>query len=124
MTAIIDSINQHTGDWPRRVDNMMFVDDPRHGLDYFDRRTTAGLFGWLRRRFRVNWTKGGNFVAQAELFAEIERTTKRYDAIELLPHEPPISGIYYRGKSPQPGDGSHLRNCLIGSGRKPRSTGI
>jgi hypothetical protein len=51
-------------------------------------------------------------VSQAELFAEIERTSKRYEAIELLPHEPPMAGIYYRGQAPNPGDGSHLRKLL------------
>jgi hypothetical protein len=112
MTEIIDTINELMGDWPRRVDNMLFVDDHKHGLDYFDRRTTAALFGWLRRHYKVSWGKGGSLVSQAELFAEIERTTQRYEAIELLPHEPPISGIYYRGKSPEPGDGSHLRYVL------------
>ncbi len=112
MGQIIDEINARTDNWPRRVSNMLFVDDPTHGIDYFDRRTTAGLFGWLRRRAAVKWAKGGSFVAQAELFAEIERTTKRYDAIEVLPHEPMIPGIYYRGVAPPPGDGSHLRSLL------------
>lgn len=112
MTEIIDFINQRMGDWPRRVDNMLFVDDPKYGLDYFDRRTTAGMFGWLRRHNKVCWAKGGSLVSQAELFAEVERTAQRYEAIELLPHEPPIAGIYYRGTAPDPGDGSHLRQLL------------
>lgn len=112
MSDIIDEIHEQTGHWPRRVDNMLFVDDPQHGLDYFDRRTTAGLFGWLRRRGPVKWARGGDYVAQAELFAEIERTARRYDAIELLPHEPPTENIYYRGSAPPPGDGSHLRKLL------------
>jgi len=120
MTEIIDSINHVMGDWPRRVDSMLFVDDQRHGLDYFDKRTTAALFGWLRRRYKVTWGKGGNLVSQAELFAEIERTTRRYDAIEVLPHEPPISGIYYRGKAPDPGDGSHL--CQLLDRFRPETT--
>lgn len=112
MRDIIQTIFSQTGDFPRRVDNMLFVDDPEHGLDYFDRRKTAGLFGWLRRHHEVTWAKGGNLVAQNELFAEMERTAQRYQAIELLPHEPPISGIYYRGTAPPPGDGSHLRTLL------------
>src|SRR5207247_1037554 len=80
-------------------------------------RTTAGLFGWLRRHCKVKWAKGGNFASQAELFAEIERTAHCYKAIELFPHEPPIAGIYYRGGTPELGDGSHLRQ-LIGRFRR------
>lgn len=112
MSDIIADIYRATNDWPRRIDNMLFVDDASHGLDYFDRRTTAGLFGWLRRHNEVTWAKGGNLVSQPELFAELERTAQRYQAIELLPHEPPISDIYYRGTAPQPGDGSHLQQLL------------
>lgn len=112
MSEIIETIKALTGDWPRRIDNILFVDDPQHGLDYFDRRTTAGLFGWLRRHYSVSWSRGASLVSQAELFAEIERTATRYEAIELLPHEPHIGNIYYRGTTPAPGDGSHLRQLL------------
>ena len=111
MSEIIENIRRHADDWPRRVDNMLFVKG-EHGIDYFDRRTTAGLFGWLRRLFRVDWKAGGNFVSASELFAEIERTAPRYDAIEVLPHERPIEGIYYRYPAPPAGDGKHLRWLL------------
>lgn len=112
MSEIIESVKSHTNNWPRRIDNVLFVDDPQNGLDWFDRRTTAGLFGWLRRLGPVQWARGGNFVAQAELFAEIERTAPKYQAIELIPHEPAIDGIYYRGEVPPAGDGTHLHELL------------
>jgi len=112
MSTIIDKINMKTGNWPRRVDNTLFVDDEKHGLGYFDRRTTAGLFGWLRRHNTVDWHSGGEYVCQSEVFAELERTAIPYEGIELIPHEPPINSIYYRCVSPTPGDGSHLQKLL------------
>lgn len=112
MVQVIETINARTSGWPRRVDNMLFVDDGEHNVDYFDRRTTAGLFGWLRRHHSVEWARGGRFVSQAELFAELERTAPRYEAIELLPHEPPIGGVYYHGEAPKIGSGEHLRQLL------------
>ncbi|MCA9259659.1 MAG: hypothetical protein KDA61_10690 [Planctomycetales bacterium] len=112
MNEIIQQIRRETCGWPRRVDNVLFVDDDEHGLDWFDRRTTAALFGWLRRRATVRWAQGGNYVGQAELFAELERTAERYEAIELHPHEPLIDGVYYRCKSPPPGDGSALQGLI------------
>jgi hypothetical protein len=108
MGEIIDDISRHSGGWPRRIDNMLFVDDAEHGLSYFDRRTTAAAFGWLRRRFKVSWLKGGNYASQGEVFAELERTSQRYEAVEVLPHEPMVPGIYYRGNRPPAGDGRHL----------------
>ena len=112
MSDIITDIERRTGNWPRRIDNVLFVDDPKHGLGWFDRQKTSGMFGWLRRRFRVQWAKGGSLVAQGELFAEIERTAQRYESIEILPHEPPLPNVYYSGTRPRPGDGSHLRKLL------------
>ncbi|QEG35159.1 bifunctional DNA primase/polymerase [Bythopirellula goksoeyrii] len=111
MTDIIADIYRHRGNWPRRVDNSLFVDD-EHGLSWFDRRTTPAVFGWMRRNHSVDWKKGGKYVTQPELTAEIERTATKYEAIELFPHEPPIHGIYYRGTPPKLGDGSHLKWLL------------
>lgn len=112
LPEIIADINKLTNNWPRRVGGVLFVDDPTHGLSYFDKRGPAGLFGYLRRRSQVDWRSGGKFTGQAELFAEIERTATPYDSIEEMPHEPSIAGIYYRGRAPKPGDGSHLRWLL------------
>lgn len=112
MSEIIDLINTSKGGWPRVVDSMVFVDDENHGLSYFDRHKSAGLFGWLKRSCKVTWAKGISLVTQAELFAEIERTAQRYEAIEVLPHEPKLPNIYYRGKAPSPGDGSYLSSLL------------
>ncbi len=112
LNTIIDTINTCRQDWPRRVDKMLFIDDPEHGLDYFNRRMTAALFGWLRRHSTVQWMNGGNYVSQDELFAELARTQLKYNAIELLPHEPPIAGIYYCGKAPVLGDGLLLQRLL------------
>lgn len=111
MGDILEEIDELRDRWPRRVDNTLFVDD-EHGLSWFDRHKAPGLFGWLQRHHPVDWKRGASYVSQTELFAEMERTAHRYDAIELLPHEPPIEGIYYRGTTPPPGDGSHLRWVL------------
>jgi len=112
LPEIIDNINRLRDHWPRRVDNVLFVDDPQHGIDWFDRRTTSGLFGWLRRHGQVDWKSGGRLVSQAELFAELERTAEKYSAIETYPHEPPLAGHYYRCKPPVAGDGGALRQLL------------
>ena len=112
MSELTGAIFEHSGGWPKRVDNMLFVDDPSHGMSYFDRRTTAGVFGWLRGKFKVDWAKGGRYAAQGEVFAELERTADRFDAVEVLPHEPTVAGIYYRGNRLQPGDGCRLRWLL------------
>ena len=112
LPAIIYQIKTNTGDFPRRVDNILFIDDPVHGLSDFARRGVNGLFGWLQSNGAVQWSSGSGMVTQSEVFAELERTATKYDAIEELPHQPPVDGVYYRGTTPPLGDGSHLKWLL------------
>lgn len=108
MGEILADVYRYNGGWPRRVGGELFIDDPETGVHYFNRRTQAGLFGWLRRHNSVQWASGGNFVAMAELFAELERTAQSHEVVCELPHEPPVPGTYYRNHGITPGNGRHL----------------
>ena len=127
LNRILDELWLLTDDWPRRAGSSLFVDDPQHGIRWFDRRGVAGLFGWLREFADVKWRRGDNFCSTTELFASLEQTATMYQAIELLPHEPPIQGIYYRaptikldGSVSATGDGACIRKFL--SFFKPETT--
>jgi hypothetical protein len=109
-SEIIRKVRGRTGDWPRSVAGTLFVDDPEHGICYFDKRRVDSFFGWLRSAHRVNWKNAG--AARGELVSELERTVERYNAVELLPHEPKIAGIYYRGRTPEAGDGTYLQQLV------------
>lgn len=88
-----------TGGWPRRVGPCLFVDDAIHGVRTFDRNATASAFGWMRANAKVSWSPGEGLVTQQEYIAELSRTADCYDAIEDVPHHPPVKGIYYTRKS-------------------------
>jgi hypothetical protein len=107
---IIATINKRMSNWPRRVNNSSFIDDPDHGLHQFAK--PPELFGWLKRHNKVNWMNGGSFTSQAELFAEISRTAQPYAAVEAYPHFPPLAGHYYSHPKLEPGDGSKLRDLI------------
>jgi hypothetical protein len=109
MADVIGDVQAYTQGAFKCIDGVLFVDAPPHGFHWFDRNPVAGVFGYLRSLFKVAWSAGGSFVSMAELVAELRRTAPRFDAIEMLPHEPLVPNIYYRGDVPQPGDGSHLR---------------
>lgn len=112
VSQIIAEIRHATGDWPRSVGGALFIDDPELGVSYFDQQGTDRLFGWLRSKFEVRWECGSTRPSRAEVFAELERTATRYKAIELLPHEPRVEGIYYRNEFPESGDGTYLRKLV------------
>ena len=109
VSEVIAKIRVLTDDWPRSVAGTLFVDDAKLGVHYFDKHPVAGLFGWLGSTHPIQWRNGVGKPTKEEVFAELRRSATRYDAVELLPYEPLIERIYYRGKTPPPGDGSKLK---------------
>ncbi len=111
MQAIIERTAQLTGDWPRRVNDALFVHDPEHGIGWLE--TPSALFGFYARRVgRVAWQSGITAVRQGELFAELRRTAKRYVNVEDLPHEPMFPNHYYACPPIEPGDGATIQRFL------------
>jgi hypothetical protein len=47
-----------------------------------------------------------------ELFSQLHHVGRQYEAISLLPHEPPMSGVYYRGQLSDGGDGRYLNQFV------------
>jgi len=109
LADVLEKIADATGGWPRRVDNVLFVDDG--GICWLDR--PAALFGWLSRRTGViRWHRSRGCASKEETFAELQRTARRYEAIEQFPHEPPVQSHYYACNTPEPGDGKRLAELL------------
>src|SRR5262249_25967471 len=81
-------------DWPRRVGGVLFVQtrdlEPRY-LDKVDQ-----LFAWIGGDVgMVGWETGPKFVTQGQVYQHFRASVVKYDAIEAIPHRPPIPGIYY-----------------------------
>lgn len=111
MSAIVQLLRIKMHDWPRRVDNALFVDDQAHGIACW-LSSTAALFGWIARAGQIEWRRGAGCVPREDLFAELQRTARRYVAVETLPHEPAMEGHYYACEDVGPGDGEALRKLL------------
>ncbi|NLS92477.1 MAG: hypothetical protein GXX96_09965 [Planctomycetaceae bacterium] len=109
MADILLAIEEATNGWPRRIGGKLFVDDGE--IQWLDK--SSALFGWLaHKQGIVEWFRNRGCVSKEEVFAELERTAEAFDAIEWLPHEPPIQRHYYACKMPPPGDGTHLEQLL------------
>ena len=74
-----------------------------------NRQCSAGL---PTRTGIIPWHKSKGSVSRAEVFAEVERTATNYNAVEELPHWPPMPNTFYTCGEPQPGDGSALEKLL------------
>ena len=111
MGQLRPEVAKRTGDWPRRVDTSLFVDEQPHGIGWPS--SSAALFGFLATKTgRINWHKGVGFITKEEFYAELRRTATRYDSVESLPHEPALPTHYYACGFPAAGDGAALAGLL------------
>ncbi|MDX1945219.1 MAG: hypothetical protein SFU86_07420 [Pirellulaceae bacterium] len=109
MSEVLSRIRERTKNWPRRVDQSLFIDD--HGVSWLEK--SAALFGWLQSRVgKIDWHKVIGCVGREEVFAELRRTSQRYQAVEEMPHEPPIAGHYYACQAIESGDGDKLAELI------------
>lgn len=111
MVQCCSSLWEIADGWPRRVDNLLFIEEPAADVAWL--KDAPSLFGWVASKVgNIQWGQGEGFVNRDEMFAETRRTALAYDSIEYLPHFPAFKKHYYLGKTPEPGDGSKLRELL------------
>jgi len=110
--SIIDAILQQTDQWPGVCSSQLFAP---LGDDIWWLRDVDSLVAWLDRTFVLHWraASGGHRLAT---YAQVRAgllacASRRYSAVETLPHYPPRPDTHYTGR-PVRGDGSHLRRFL------------
>lgn len=110
MSEILQRTRNQTGNWPRRVEDVLFVHD-EHGISYLEK--THSLFGWLHSSVgRVQWSSGSSTVKQTELFSELRRMATAYENVEVYPHQPRFPNHYYAYQEPIKGNGTRIRELI------------
>ena len=82
--------------WPKRVQDRLFIGGRDFKPVYLE--TPTILFGWLDGKASVHWSEGVMMITQARFFEHLRQfapTVEVFDAIETLPHHPPMPGTYY-----------------------------
>jgi hypothetical protein len=112
MTEIIRRMKAKTGDWPRRMGGVLFVNERGDEIGFIEK--TAGLFGYAGEKSGVpsHFITDPRCHTKPEVFEEFRRTATAYDAIEQCPHEPIMPRHYYSCGIPSPGNGDCLRELL------------
>lgn len=112
MSAIIETIQSRTDGFPKRVGPALFIKNGEDSISWLN--NSASLFGWLGTADGqpANIRKSSNLHSQQEIYAELQRTADSYDAVETLPHYPPIPKHYYACKELPPGDGETLERLI------------
>jgi hypothetical protein len=114
-SVIFERLRDNTGGWPKRVNDRLFVSENDKAV-WLDK--TESFFAWIGRTLPnefanpITWGKGASMPTRAEFFAAACQVAERFDAVEALPHWPPIEGVYYlHGEIPH-GDGAALNKFL------------
>jgi hypothetical protein len=108
---IVAQVHAVTGEWPRTVDGRLFA-RTADGDKVWWIKDAPDLVAWLDQYFAISWAsrlRGDAPISKAELVSALaNRSAHEYDAIELLPHHPPLDGVYYLSRISRDGDGSAL----------------
>lgn len=110
LSEICNELYQRTGDWPKRVDKTLFVP----GLDGKPRflEKVPQLFSWLDAQLFIDWANGSDMITPDRLFAHLEETAERFDAVEQYPHWPPLPDTYYMLPTLPKSNGEYLREFV------------
>jgi hypothetical protein len=96
--------------WPKRVGEDLFVPDSDHKPTYLD--SPPRLFAWIDGRAQTAWTKGVKFITQERYHEHLRMSAEQYEAIETVPHFPPLPRVYYMHPPVGRGDGKRLNEFL------------
>ena len=116
INAISERLFRDGGGWPRRVGGLLFAD--ADGVIRWLERPES-IFAWIGEWARVQWAVGSDkegftFTPKVEFVAHLQARAQEYEAVEELPHEPPIPGAYYgwRGPADYQPTGEYLSGLL------------
>lgn len=113
LSKIVERVRAMFGEWPRKIAGSMFVPGARDGMRWL--ASATDFMSWLRGSAPVEWSrtaKGGVLLpSEAQLFSAVLDACEQVEALESVPHYPPIEGAYYLS-SVEDGDGSALRDFV------------
>lgn len=102
-----------TSGWPRSVGGSLFVpNDGRPGVSWIP--DTDSLFAYIGRAtgHPPEFKGMPGFHTKRELFADVSRTATQYEAVDELPHHPPMLGHFYACDIPPSGNGKRLNELV------------
>jgi hypothetical protein len=99
--------------WPKRVAEVLFVRGDGHRPVFLDSSTQ--LFGWVDGFARVYWAGGAEMITQERFFEHVRKfSAERFDAIESVPHWPPMPATYYMHPPVEPKAAGPLLDEFLG----------
>lgn len=115
MNEICRRITENCGGWPRRVDKTLFVHDTEApGRPVFWLERNPQLWAWVGGRTNQppRFERQSDCHTKEETFYRLAQLAQNYNAVETLPHVPPIENHYYADPELPPPTGETLLRLL------------
>jgi hypothetical protein len=90
---ITEQLHEVTGGFPKRADVGLFALGRDH--EVVELGSPASLFAWMRRQARVDWQSGPSLMTPEQFHADLAMNAEAFDAVEVLPHHPPMPRVCY-----------------------------
>jgi len=81
------------GEWPKRVNNEIFVES-KDGKPLFFGEPNS-MMSWFDSKSWVRWAHGADYITQSRYYEYLKVNVENYQSVETLPHWPPVPGFYY-----------------------------
>jgi hypothetical protein len=114
--ALFVGLQQLTGGWPKRANDLLFVEGPEHKPIWLT--SPAELFAWIGGRLpmqfrnKLEWASGDDKVCESHFHAFVRQKAERFAAVEEMPHWPPLPEHFYIHPPLRGGDGRALRGLV------------
>lgn len=95
--------------WPKKVQGSLFV-CKNAKVEYLPK--PHSLFSWMRDQKEIAWGSGDSLATKEEFHSSLMRNTEEFIDIQHHAHFPPIEGIFYTCKQPEPTYGLQLNKFL------------
>jgi hypothetical protein len=116
IRALHDALLRLSRGWPKSANGMLFTESLDHSPGWM--KSSTEMFAWIggllvtSDRNKLQWTKGKDKVSEAQFHAFVLQNAERFDALEQIPHLPPMPRHYYMHPPLTGGDGSAFRELL------------
>jgi hypothetical protein len=115
IDEICRRVSLRCDNWPRRVDKSLFVHDTTApGRPVFWLERSPQLWAWVGGRTGEppRFERESGTHSKEEVFYRLAQVVENYDAVETLPHVPPIENHYYADPELPPPSGDALQRLL------------
>ena len=107
MADIIDAIKQRTGGQPFRVGNGLFSHETGR-IEWIVNTSSFFAFVGAKAGVPAEFRRSPCVHGKQEVFEGWKRQATEFEAVETMPHEPPMAGHFYACSIPPAGDGAVL----------------